>query len=57
VIPQYVGNVGVAERTGIEARPVYHAGTWAEEAGRLILAKRITPRTAKWLRSTSKWLR
>ena len=22
VIPQYVGNVGVAERTGIEARPV-----------------------------------
>src|SRR6478735_6698876 len=51
VIPQYVGNVGVAERTGIEARPVYHAGTWAEdhsfprcqEAGRQIPAKRITP--------------
>src|SRR4029079_12866434 len=26
VIPRYVGNVGVAERTGIGARPVYHAG-------------------------------
>jgi hypothetical protein len=52
VIPQYAGNVGVAERTSIEARPVYHAGTWAEDhsfprrcqdkAGRQILAKRMT---------------
>jgi hypothetical protein len=38
VIPQYVGNFWLAERTGIKAR-------WVETLahGRQILAKRITP--------------
>ena len=53
VIPQYVGNLGVAERTSIETRPVITLAhgprivrflrRCQDEAGRQILAKRITP--------------